>query len=288
MDNSDNYLILGDHDGYRTNTAWTLQRPAAQYANKVATIDRGTGERRIWSEVADRVSGLSSGLLGLDLEIADCAEHLCSTVVVLELQFAIPGAGMVMNDLNYRLAEEELAFMGDSDVKVLFVDDNYLDVGRALLHVSTTHIGSTGPASAPAARIRALVASPLVDLPQQQHDGLAAIFYTGGTTGLPKGAMLTHRNLTANAMHGVGVMGLTHRDTYLHAGPQFHLADGSMTYAVSWVGGAHVFIPAFEPAATVSALANEHCTTTLLVPPCSAWCSRVEPSTVLTSRHYGR
>ena len=35
--------------------------------NKVATIDRGTGERRIWSEVADRVNGLSSGLLGLDL-----------------------------------------------------------------------------------------------------------------------------------------------------------------------------------------------------------------------------
>ena len=39
-----------------------------------------------------------------------------------------------------------------------------------------------------------------------------------------------------------------------------------MTYAVSWVGGAHVFIPAFEPASTVSALADEHCTITLLVP----------------------
>ena len=58
-------------------------------------------------------------------------------------------------------------------------------------------------------------------------------------------------------------MGLTHRDTYLHAGPQFHLADGSMTYAVSWVGGAHVFIPVFEPTATVSALADEHCTISL-------------------------
>ena len=50
--------------GAEPTLAWTLQRPAAQYANKVATIDRGTGERRIWSEVADRVNGLSSGLLG--------------------------------------------------------------------------------------------------------------------------------------------------------------------------------------------------------------------------------
>ena len=57
--------------------------------------------------------------------------------------------------------------------------------------------------------VQTLVASPLVDLPPQQHDGLAAIFYTGGTTGLPKGRS-HHRNLTGNAMHGVGVMGLTH------------------------------------------------------------------------------
>ncbi|MGB0729031.1 MAG: AMP-binding protein [Ilumatobacteraceae bacterium] len=259
--------------GAEPTLAWTLQRPAAQYANKVATIDRGTGERRIWSEVADRVNGLSSGLLGLDLEIGDRVGALMlNSGRHFELWFAIPGAGMVMNDLNYRLAEEELAFIcGDSDVKVLFVDDNYLDVGRALLQrVDSLHtLVWTGPGdAAPEGCIayETLVASPLVDLPPQQHDGLAAIFYTGGTTGLPKGAMLTHRNLTANAMHGVGVMGLTHRDTYLHAGPQFHLADGSMTYAVSWVGGAHVFIPAFEPTATVSALADEHCTISLLVP----------------------
>ncbi|MGA0270179.1 MAG: AMP-binding protein, partial [Ilumatobacteraceae bacterium] len=96
--------------GAEPTLAWTLQRPAAQYANKVATIDRGTGERRIWSEVADRVNGLSSGLLGLDLEIGDRVGALMlNSGRHFELWFAIPGAGMVMNDLNYRLAEEELA-----------------------------------------------------------------------------------------------------------------------------------------------------------------------------------
>ena len=259
--------------GAEPTLAWTLQRPASQYANKVATIDRGTGERRTWSEVAERVNGLSSGLLGLDLEIGDRVGVLMlNSSRHFELWFAIPGAGMVMNDLNYRLVEEELAFIcGDSEVKVLFVDDNYLATGRALLQrVDSLHtLVWTGPGNdAPEGCIayEALVSTTPVELPPQHHDGLAAIFYTGGTTGLPKGAMLTHRNLTANAMHGVAVMGITPRDKYLHAGPQFHLADGSMTYALSWAGGAHVFIPAFEPSATVAALADEQCTISLLVP----------------------
>ena len=167
--------------GAEPTLAWTLQRPAAQYANKVATIDRGTGERRIWSEVADRVNGLSSGLLGLDLEIGDRVGALMlNSGRHFELWFAIPGAGMVMNDLNYRLAEEELAFIcGDSDVKVLFVDDNYLDVGRALLQrVDSLHtLVWTGPGDAApkvASRTRRLLRR------------LSSIFLNNNTTASPQ------------------------------------------------------------------------------------------------------
>ena len=61
--------------------------------------------------MADRVNGLSSGLLGLDLEIGDRVGHLMlNSGRHFELWFAIR-PGMVMNDLNYRLAEEELAFI---------------------------------------------------------------------------------------------------------------------------------------------------------------------------------
>ena len=259
--------------GGEPTLSWALERPADQHAGGVATIDLGTGERRTWTEVAGRVHGLASGLMGLGLDHGDRVGLLMlNSARHFELWFAIPAAGMVMNDLNYRLAVEELAFIcTDSDVRVLFVDDTYLETGRRLVDQveSLTTLVWTGPGSdAPEGTVayESLVATAPAKLPDQSHDQVAAIFYTGGTTGLPKGAMLTHRNLTANAIHTAGLLNMTHRDRYLHAGPQFHLADGAMTFALSWAGGTHVFVPAFEPNRVVAALADERCTLALLVP----------------------
>ena len=67
-------------------------------------------------------------------------------------------------------------------------------------------------------------------------EAIAGIFYTGGTTGLPKGAMLTHRNLVADAKHMLITFGYKGTDSYLHAAPMFHLADGASTFAVTWIG----------------------------------------------------
>ena len=189
-----------------------------------------------------------------------------------ELWFAIPGAAMVLNDLNFRLAPEELRFIcDDSQVRVLFVDETFLPVGRQLQdscelldQLIWTGVGTDAPEGTLA--YETLVETPLGDLPVVQAQDLAAIFYTGGTTGLPKGAMLTHRNITANALHMLVAVQITPADRYLHAGPQFHLADGAMSYSLSWVGGSHVFIPAFDPSATVNALASENVTLSLLVP----------------------
>jgi long-chain acyl-CoA synthetase len=97
-------------------------------------------------------------------------------------------------------------------------------------------------------------------------DAVAGIFYTGGTTGLPKGAMLTHRNLVANAKHFLICVPYTHEDSYLHAAPMFHLADGSSTYALTWVGGRHVMIPAFDPELWLRTVAAERVTRAMLVP----------------------
>jgi acyl-CoA synthetase (AMP-forming)/AMP-acid ligase II len=93
-----------------------------------------------------------------------------------ELWLAIPSAAMVMNDLNYRLAVEELAFIcTDSDVKVLFVDETYLDTARAVREqVDTlTTLVWTGPGTdAPEGTIAydSLVAATPVDLPLAHHD----------------------------------------------------------------------------------------------------------------------
>ncbi|MFK7982686.1 MAG: AMP-binding protein, partial [Saprospiraceae bacterium] len=100
----------------------------------------------------------------------------------------------------------------------------------------------------------------------RKNDDLAGIFYTGGTTGFPKGVMLTHSNVWASAIALVSLIGLGDEDRVLHAAPMFHLADGAMTQGGMLAGSTHVFIPMFTPAATIQAIDEKKVTHSLLVP----------------------
>lgn len=260
---------------FEPRISWVLERAATQYGDEEATVDLGTGERRTWAETSDRVKGIAAGLRDLGLDLGDRVGVLSlNSARHLELWFAIPEAGLVMNDLNYRLAVEELAFIAnDSNIKVLFADDTFLDVARQVLERcddmhTVVHLGpGTNPPDGTTAydTLATTEARDFPDVPTGGSD-VAAIFYTGGTTGLPKGAMLTHRNLTSNATHVIGTLKLDESDRYLHCGPQFHLADGAFAYGVTWMGGTHVFIPAFDPVKTMEAIEQERITTSLMVP----------------------
>ena len=98
-------------------------------------------------------------------------------------------------------------------------------------------------------------------------DALAGIFYTGGTTGFPKGVMLSHRNLLVAAF-GVDRPRAPSRSggQVLHAAPMFHLAGPVAWLSTSLTGGTHVIVPAFEPAAVLSAIVKHQVTDMLLVP----------------------
>ena len=79
-------------------------------------------------------------------------------------------------------------------------------------------------------------------------DAIAGVFYTGGTTGFPKGVMLTHASiltstLGAQATHPWCIPG----GRVLHAAPMFHLADLAAWATQTLVGGTHVIVPAFDP-----------------------------------------
>ncbi|MYI86429.1 MAG: long-chain fatty acid--CoA ligase [Dehalococcoidia bacterium] len=88
----------------------------------------------------------------------------------------------------------------------------------------------------------------------------------GAPPGLPKGVMLSQRNVVANAQHIQMTFAFEEPDVWLHAAPMFHLADAWACYSVTAAGGAHAFIPAFAPDAFLQVVQDHRVTATILVP----------------------
>ena len=101
---------------------------------------------------------------------------------------------------------------------------------------------------------------------EMEDDDLAGLFYTGGTTGRAKGVMLSHKNVTSNAINSIIAFGFTNQDKRLHAAPMSNIADVGAVFALTMLGACHVFIPMFDPVHALEAIQKEKVTVTVLVP----------------------
>lgn len=129
-------------------------------------------------------------------------------------------AGRVAVPLNYLLAKDELAFVaGDSDI------DTVLTAGKMLEFLGHTDDQPVLPTDLNIVKLETLDYSGLPELrwpARRRPDDLAVILYTSGTSGKPKGVMLSHGNLEADARAGIEHSGITNVDTFLGVLPQFH------------------------------------------------------------------
>jgi long-chain acyl-CoA synthetase len=252
------------------NLAAVLARPTRLYGDHTAVIE---GDATLtYAELSRQVAAFDASLDELGLGKGDVVGLLSlNSTAHLICWFGVPRSGRVLNDLNFRLAPAELKFIcDDAAVKLLIVDDMFAEVGARIAAecesiTQLVHAGS-GPAPDGASPFSQLIEGEGRDATPVDSDQLAGIFYTGGTTGLPKGAMLSHRNLIANAKHTIIGIGYGHDDSYLHAAPMFHLADGASTFALTWVGGTHAIIPAFDPGVWLTSIEELKITRALLVP----------------------
>lgn len=247
-----------------------LRRSIQQQPNAIASVFNG--RKRTFAQLGDRVARIGGMLRELGLQPGDRVAILAlNSDWYLEYYPGVYWAGGVVNPINTRWSPAEIAFsLSDCETGFLIVDKNFLDMVPDLrnrwegLH-TVLYIGDD---AAPEGLLQyeALLekAKPVEDAMRGGED-LAGVFYTGGTTGSPKGVMLPHRGIYTNSIAMVAEDAISQSCIGLHAAPMFHLADGCFMNAMFAVGGTHVMLPRFEPLAVMAAVQNEGVTDTLLV-----------------------
>jgi acyl-CoA synthetase (AMP-forming)/AMP-acid ligase II len=232
------------------------------------------GRTRTFAELADRVARLAGALRALGVGTGDRVAMLgLNSDRYAEYLLAVPWAGAVLNPANIRWSPAEIGYsLKDSGTEVLLVDDRFAAAVPALRdnHPRLRTVIHCGDAPTPDGMLgyERLVAEAVpVDDVRRGGEDLAGIFYTGGTTGFPKGVMLTHANLIISALGWLATGEfLTPGGRFLHAAPMFHLADLAAWTAQVVLGGTHVIIPMFEPVAVMKAIETHQITDALLVP----------------------
>ncbi|MFC3713016.1 AMP-binding protein [Sphingoaurantiacus capsulatus] len=216
-----------------------IAKAARISAARLATVDE-TGQRR-WGETGNRIARLAAALTAKGLTPGDRVAVLANnSTAFFEIWFAIPWAAGVTVPLNTRLALPELAFqLQDAGVGLLLFSAEYETTAQALLAEGAVSaiVALDGHAEG---SVSALIeaAAPIAEVAAPTD--LAGIFYTGGTTGLPKGVMLSHGNLTAMASNLLAHIDFREGDVLFHAAPMFHLADIGTLFG-TMAGGTHVF-----------------------------------------------
>jgi fatty-acyl-CoA synthase len=235
-----------------------LTRARRLFPDRVGVID---GEHRwTYAEFADRCDRQARFLRGeVGVRPGDVVAWLCgNTHELLEAYFGVLLAGGVLLPLNIRLSAAELSSILDrSGAVALFRHPDQADPGHDVRQVV---LGDQFEA--------ALDRHPGPPLPPPVVDerAPAEIFFTSGSTGMPKGAVLTHRNLYLHAVHNALTNAITGDDVILHVVPLFHVNGWGTPHYLTGLGGVHVMLPRFD-AGEVLRLIEAHRVTRLFAVP---------------------
>jgi acyl-CoA synthetase (AMP-forming)/AMP-acid ligase II len=238
-----------------------LRHGQAVFGDSEVVTFEGDGSRRAtFAEVAGRAGQLAGALQRLGIEAGDrVGTFQWNNQEHLEGYLAIPNMGAVLHTLNIRLFPELLTYVvNHAEDRVVIVDDSLIPLlARVAADLKTVEhfiVVGSGDASALAdaaagadvMRYDELLAAEATDFawPEVDERAAAAMCYTSGTTGNPKGVVYSHRSTVLHSMSvnaGIAV-GLTDRDRVLPIVPMFHANAWGLPYA-AWYAGATFVMP---------------------------------------------
>lgn len=232
------------------------------------------GRERTVAESVGRIARLASALQQLGVRPGDRVGILAlNSDRYHEVLLATPWAGAVINPVNIRWSPREVAYsLVDCGTDVLFVDDAFAGTADALRsavpNLSMLIFCGEGPTPEGMLDYEELVRNhDAIEDARRGGSDLFGVFYTGGTTGHPKGVKLSHDNVVISAMGTLVTTDfLTRGGNLLHAVPMFHLAGIAAWTIGLLTGSTHVMVPAFSVEGVIDAIARHQITDTLLVP----------------------
>ncbi|WOC13644.1 fatty-acid--CoA ligase FadD5 [Gordonia sp. MP11Mi] len=236
---------------------------------------RFLGKTTTWRELDERTHALAAALRRRGVEFGDrILVVMLNRSEYVEITLAANLIGAIPVPVNIRMTPPEIGFLvADSGAKVIATETMLAPLADAVA-AATGAIDHTivvgGAQNEGHLDYEALIAEdssdlPAIDIPE---DTVALIMYTSGTTGKPKGAMLTHQNLQAQALNTLQALSTSADDIGSCVAPMFHIAGlGAMTPLI-YMGALSVIHPlgAFDPNDMLDTLEREGTTSIFLVP----------------------
>lgn len=225
-----------------------------------------------WTQVSDRAARMGTALAKLGLTPgAFVAVLSMNSDRYVELFYAIPYGGGCFAPMNVRWSAAENAYaLSDCQAEVLFVGDDFVDQARELAAQFTLkaviYMGE-GPTPEGMLGYEDLIAqtTPGADANRAGEDTFA-VFYTGGTTGDPKGVMFTHQALCEASIAYLAMLPDTEDLSFAYVGGFFHFSAANAALYMTLAGGTHVVLPKFEPVSMMAAISTHKVTNAVMVP----------------------